>query len=160
MENLQIHAGTVLESDHRTIDEGFDKFITLATAGTIDAATVAPAIEGLRRHIWVEEETFFPPLRQAGVVGPVMVMLREHGELWAHLDELEELLSKPEPDQAFILEASARITRALAQHNFKEENILYASAARFLDDESIHQIVAENLTAERPRDWVCAMAPR
>ena len=160
MPHLQITAGTVLESDHRAIDEGFDAFIELARSGTVDAALVTPAIEALRRHIWVEEETFFPPLRQAGVVGPILVMLREHGELWTHLDELERVLDHPEPQADLALSVCDGLTRLLTQHNFKEENILYATADRFLDDKSIHQVVAEELHAERPRDWTCAMAIR
>lgn len=160
MHNLQTSAGTALEFDHRAIDEGFDKFVALARAGTVDVTVVAPAIEGLRRHIWVEEEIFFPPLRRVGVAGPIMVMLREHGEVWDQLDQLERVLNQPDPDPTEVLAACDALNRTLAQHNFKEERILYASADRFLDDASIHQMVSDELDAERPRDWVCAMAGR
>ena len=78
-----------LEHEHREIDEGIEAF----TSGQADAETqTAPltrAMDALRRHIYLEEEFLFPPLRSAGLMAPVFVMLREHGEMWKTLDLLE-----------------------------------------------------------------------
>jgi regulator of cell morphogenesis and NO signaling len=160
MTKLQVTAGAVLKSDHHIMDEGFEAFIALARTGTVDAGIVTPAIEALRRHIWVEEETFFPPLRQAGVVGPILVMLREHGEIWAHLDELDRVLAQPNPDPELARTVCTGLIQVLGRHNSKEENILYATADRFLDAESIHRVVVDELNAKRPQDWSCAMSVR
>ena len=53
---------------------------------TADTAPVVRAMESLRRHIFLEEQLLFPPLREAGMIAPVLVMLREHGEIWQSLD--------------------------------------------------------------------------
>lgn len=84
-----------LEGEHRTIDEGIFAFLRS------DAATVTPeqrtglldAIALLRRHIYIEEQYLFPPLRAAGLFGPVMVMVHEHGLMWPLLDKLERLVA-------------------------------------------------------------------
>ncbi|HEY3459830.1 MAG TPA: hypothetical protein VGL52_03315 [Casimicrobiaceae bacterium] len=36
----------------------------------------------LRRHAYVEHEILLPPLMKAGLVMPVLVMKREHAQMW------------------------------------------------------------------------------
>lgn len=157
MKNLELHASSILEADHQRMDTGFDTFITLARTGTVDRGAVLPAIEAMRRHLWVEEEYFFPPLREAGVHGPVLIALRDHGELWGLLDELERLLGLRKPDPELLATVTMAIVQISGHHNEKEEQILFATADRFLDP-SIHRKIAEGLDKERPAGWVSEMA--
>lgn len=159
MKHLELHASSILEADHERMDAGFDTFIALAQAGTIDRGAITPAIESMRRHLWVEEEYFFPPLREAGVVGPIVLALRDHGELWGLLDELERLLALRNPDPNLLATVAAAVVQISAHHNEKEEQILFATADHFLDP-SIHRLIAEGLTQDRPAGWVSEMAKR
>lgn len=157
MNKLDLHASAILEADHHRMDAGFATFMKRARAGTVATDTITPAIEAMRRHLWVEEEYFFPALEEAGVVGPVKIMLREHGEIWNLLDELERLLALPSPHPDMMLTVCSAIMQISAQHNFKEENILFATADQFLDS-SIGRRIEEGLRMERPSGWVSEMA--
>lgn len=152
-------AGQALEADHRTIDDHFAAFAGAASQGTLERGRLTEAMRTLRRHIWVEEEVFFPPLRAAGVVGPVMVMLREHGEIWRFLDGLEALAESEEPDLPTALATWGSLEQVLLQHNVKEEQILYATADRILDEDTTAEVM-EGFTADLPAGWTCAMAAR
>lgn len=159
MKHLELHASSVLEADHQRMDAGFDTFISLARAGTVDRGAVLPAIEDMRRHLWVEEEFFFPLLREAGVHAPVQIALRDHGELWGLLDELERLLALRKPDPELLATVASAIVQISGHHNEKEEQILFATADRFLDP-SIHRRISEGLAQDRPAGWVSEMATR
>ena len=50
--------------------------------GKADPAPLAGAIAALRRHIYLEEEFLFPPLKTAGLMIQIFAMLRQHGDLW------------------------------------------------------------------------------
>src|SRR5512139_1430603 len=78
-----------LEREHREIDEGIEVFSAGLSAGQPDREPLTRAIRALRRHIYVEEEFLFPTLREAGLLPPVLVMLREHAQIWTTLDSLE-----------------------------------------------------------------------
>jgi regulator of cell morphogenesis and NO signaling len=82
----------VLQGEHREIDDGINAFV----AGSDERATesLCRAVAALRRHIYVEEERVFPALREQGLFAPVLVMLREHGQLWDALDRIEGLLAR------------------------------------------------------------------
>lgn len=150
--------GATLEREHRTIDDGILNF-----AGT-DPSAIAPeqrsglldAIAVLRRHIYLEEEYLFPPLRAAGMVGPVMVMVREHGLMWPLLDQLERLVSDGSFDTAAQL--CRNLLEQLNSHNTKEEMILYPQADEVLSTGDLDELTDLLSTAEIPQDWVCAGA--
>ncbi|MGH3555051.1 MAG: hemerythrin domain-containing protein, partial [Mycobacterium sp.] len=72
----------VLERQHREIDSGISTFIEKIDAGSVQPELLAAALEALRRHLYLEEIFLFPPIREAGMVMPIFVMMREHGELW------------------------------------------------------------------------------
>lgn len=153
-------AGKALEADHHEIDRLFATFITsTAGAGSVDQESLTEAIRKLRLHIWIEEEIFFPPLKAAGAVGPVMVMHREHGEIWRGLDNLERIVAGEEPDLEAVLFAWGPLNQTLTEHNYKEEKILYASADRILEP-SVSRKVNNALIASLPEGWVCEMADR
>lgn len=159
MKHLELNASSILEADHERMDAGFDTFLSLARAGTVDRNAILPAIDAMRRHLWVEEEYFFPMLREAGVQGPVLIALRDHGEIWGLLDELERLLALRSPDPNLLVTVASAIMQISQHHNEKEEQILFATADRFLDP-SIHRHISEGLAQDRPTGWVSEMAKR
>lgn len=144
-----------LEREHREIDTGLEAFLGDATA----VADLATAFTALRRHIYLEEEHLFPPLRAQGLMAPVLVMLKEHGELWTALDEIEGRLADGAqgPELRLALEG---VLGLLAQHNAKEEPIVYGAAERALDDEEAARLNQLVETSTLPSGWVCERARR
>ena len=147
--------GNVLEDDHHRIDAHLAAFAASVEAGRPDLDELAAGAEGLRHHIWVEEEEHFPPLREAGLVGPIMVMLREHGQLWDALDAIEAGAA----DGDDVSERWRLLVEVLEAHNMKEERIVYPNGDEVLDPATVERVRAA-LASERPRDWVCQMAGR
>src|SRR5699024_11129966 len=126
-----------LTREHREIDAGIEAFVASVgaggPAGTVSewAAPLLVAMTALRRHIYLEEEFVFPPIRDGGLVMPIMVMLREHGELWRAMDELSDLLETgaddPGQHQELVQRCSTMLD-LLEAHNSKEEPIIYTRA--------------------------------
>jgi hemerythrin-like domain-containing protein len=143
-----------LEREHREIDEGIEAFTAGPAGGAPDTAPLKRALEGLRRHIYLEEEFLFPPLRDAGLMAPVFVMLREHGELWRAMDELDAEVAKDAgPD--VVRPLCDGLLAMLDRHNSKEEPILYPQADAVLTPEAtghLHEFLASGRT---PDGWVC-----
>ncbi|MGE2691492.1 hemerythrin domain-containing protein [Mycolicibacterium pulveris] len=143
-----------LEQEHRVIDQGIELFADSAqevTAEHRDALRNAVAV--LRRHIYLEEEYLFPPLRAAGMVGPVMVMVHEHAQMWPLLDQIDESLTHA--STATTAQLCRELLALLGAHNWKEERILYPQADDTLsaaDRDELTELVA---TAEVPDGWVC-----
>lgn len=153
--------GGVLEEDHHRIDAQFAAFAhSLDGRGAPDVTSLAAAARGLRRHIMVEEELHFPPLRAGGLIGPIFVMLREHGEIWDGLDRLDALVAAGAAP-ADLQEVWRALEQALAAHNLKEERILYPSGDSILTPEESEAILAA-IASERdvPAGWVCEFAGR
>jgi hemerythrin-like domain-containing protein len=91
---------------------------------------------------------------------PVMVMLREHGELWIQMDAIAELLKDPTPgSHSAEVEAQCRelLTR-LDQHNMKEEPIIYPHADDDLPIETAAELRAFLEAGTTPAGWVCEAA--
>ncbi|HEU5008158.1 MAG TPA: hemerythrin domain-containing protein [Jatrophihabitantaceae bacterium] len=144
-----------LEREHHEIDAGLE---SLTRDGQVpDVERSLRAIAALRRHIYLEEEFLFPPLSGGSLVAPLFVMLREHGQLWHVLDELEAGL-RTAADPAALRECCHRLGVQLLHHNMKEERVIYPAA-----DESLPPDVAARLqelleTGELPDGWTCARA--
>src|SRR5579875_3797472 len=81
-----------LEREHREIDRGIEAFLADRERGQGHVEPLRRAMEALRRHIFLEEEFVFPSLQAAGLVAPIFVMLREHGEIWDTLEVIEAQL--------------------------------------------------------------------
>jgi iron-sulfur cluster repair protein YtfE (RIC family) len=144
-----------LEREHHEIDAGLDSLTR--DGGSPDVQGALRAIAALRRHIYLEEEFLFPPLSGGNLVAPLFVMLREHGQLWRTLDELEAAL-RASTDPAAVRECCSRLAVQLLHHNVKEERVIYPAA-----DESLPPDIAARLrelldTGVLPDGWVCAKA--
>lgn len=148
--------GQSLEHDHHLIDGQFAAFAQALAEDRIDTASLSAATEALRHHIWVEEQLHFPPLREAGLFGPVLVMLREHGEIWNLLDRAAAQAAQG--SVADLDQTWHSLAELLTAHNAKEEQILYPSGDQILDEPTARAVATALATGARPDGWVCQMA--
>jgi regulator of cell morphogenesis and NO signaling len=142
-----------LEHEHREIDRSIEDFIADRSRPADATAQLRRALAELRRHIYVEEEFLFPPLRAAGMLGPVLVMLSEHRDLWRTMTELERGLA----DGATRAEVEGTARTLLAQldrHNSKEEPIIYGQADALLPVEDRTEL-RDRLADDMPAGWAC-----
>ena len=151
--------GTVLERDHHRIDEHFEAFARALREGSVDTAALAAASAALRHHIYVEETYHFPALRQAGLLGPIMVMLREHGEIWDLLDALDAGVRDGVP-VADLTATWQGLEEIVAAHNMKEERIVYPSGDDLLSADDAAEVLTGLNAEETPEGWVCQHAGR
>ena len=153
--------GQALEDDHHVIDEHLATFARSLDASTNaagpDVAALEAGVTALRHHIYVEEEFHFPPLRAGGLMGPILVMLREHGELWGLLDRLQAQVADDSSIDA-VSQTWLQVAALLEAHNMKEEQIVYPSGDRILDTETAADVHDALTSGETPEGWVCQMA--
>lgn len=145
-----------LEAEHHEIDAGLAAFDQQLAGGSWNTALLHDAATALRRHIYIEEEFLFPALRELGMHAPVVVMLREHGEIWRVLDTIEqggEQVTSGSARQAYV-----RLASLLDAHNEKEEQILYPAADSVLDDAELFRLNELITSGALPAGWVCAHA--
>lgn len=152
-----------LEREHRAIDHGVETFVAGAGAGagnegdgSYAPAPLTEAIEALQRHIYLEEEFLFPPLRMAGLTMPIFVMLREHGELWRTMDALTALIDE-KADSKRLSDACTDFLAQLDQHNSKEEPVIYPQAAT-LTEVATAELTEFIVSGRTPEGWVCQQA--
>ena len=148
---------TALEREHRQIDAGIEEFTSRLAGGETTAEPLLAALRALRRHIYLEEAILFPPLRDAGMVGPIFVMLREHGEMWQTMDALDAALAENSAGTS-VLPLCARLVPQLETHNTKEEPILYTQADSVLSDAASASLQDFLETGAMPEGWVCERA--
>lgn len=141
-----------LEREHREIDRGIEAF--LADRSSLEPLTTA--LEALRRHIFLEEEFLFPPLRDAGLFAPIFVMLREHGEIWGTIEAVEASLAAGASDGAADL--CRELLGQLERHNFKEEPVLYTQADSVLSAPAAAGLSAFLESGRMPDGWACSGA--
>ncbi|HET7306052.1 MAG TPA: hemerythrin domain-containing protein [Segeticoccus sp.] len=146
-----------LEREHREIDGGIEEFATGLAAGDPGSTPLVRAMDALRRHIYLEEEFIFPPLAQGGMVMPIMVMKREHGEIWDAMDELDRLLADgADPDKT--VGACRDLLGRLDRHNAKEEPVIYPQADATLTAAAAAELHEFLATGRMPEGWVCEKA--
>lgn len=148
--------GQQLEHDHHRIDEGFATFARSLSAVVIDRAAFDDAANALRHHIYVEESLHFPVMRASGLLGPVLVMLREHGEIWDLLDDIAAAIDHD--DDPTVGNLWPELVAVLSQHNMKEERILYPAGDEKLSVADADLIVTTLTTGSTPPGWICEMA--
>jgi len=144
-------------AEHHDIDAGIEQY--LADKSTDDpvqrAQPLVTALQALRRHIYLEEEVVFPHLPKGALMMPMMVMRKEHGELWQRMDALEETLRSPSSDHSGVEQACTEILTLLDRHNMKEEPVIYPHMDADLS-ESEQEKVRDLLSGgEMPAGWVC-----
>jgi len=149
-----------LGADHHRLTELWDGFIKIErtcafgheTMHTLDAhhldgpkEDLARFIFGLRRHIHMEEDLFFPVFdsKSGAPAGLTTVMRAEHREINAALKELEEILELP--DCAVIIQTIAHRpehpSMLFKRHDLKEERVLYPMADRILETSEVGSLI-------------------
>lgn len=146
-----------LEAEHRVIDEGIEAFARAVADGSADLGSLQQTFGLLRRHIYAEEEFLFPPLREAGLVMPILVMLREHGEMWHQMEALEQMVASGDESEGIAAACDGLLT-LLEQHNLKEEPIIYPQADITLSPDLSGQIEEFLESGQMPEGWVCQTA--
>lgn len=111
-------------------------------------------MEALRRHIYLEEEIVFPHLPKGPLMMPLMVMRREHGELWQRMDALAEALSGDSPEDG-LAAACQELLSLLDDHNSEEEPIIYAHLEADLDPAEQGRVRTLLEEGTLPDGWVC-----
>jgi hemerythrin-like domain-containing protein len=148
---------TALEREHREIDAGIEAFLASLADGQPRPEPLVRAMQALRRHIYLEEQFVFPPLREAGMVAPIFEMLREHGEIWDTMAATDREIAR-DGDGAAMSEVCRGLLEQLERHNAKEEPIIYPQADAVLTGDAGTEL-REHLAAGRlPEGWVCARA--
>jgi hemerythrin-like domain-containing protein len=146
-----------LEREHKEIDAGLESFAAGVKAGENRVAALTGATAALRRHIYLEEELLFPPLQKTGLVAAIFAMLREHGDIWKSMDQLEaEVAASAGADSA--LAVCKQLFEQIESHNSKEEQIVYPQADSALTPEAHAAMEAFLASGQMPAGWVCARA--
>lgn len=145
-----------MELEHHEIDAGIEEFGSTGRSPAERAASLRRAISALRRHIYLEEMFLFPPMRKDLAI-PIMVMLREHGEIWRSLDAIEAKLDDDISDRSLGV-ACDELLAQLDRHNEKEEPIFYEVADETLDDDQAKKLRELLKDGRMPPGWTCEKA--
>jgi len=152
-----------LKDEHRVIEQVLEFYQGVAKAAEADrdlpVDSLRDAIQFTRLfadqyHHGKEERILFERLEQAGMPregGPMGVMLKEHAQgrgYVASLTEAVERYARSDRSAATdISRAAQSYADLVAQHIYKEENILYVMADQLLSNED-EQVVASYRGAE------------
>lgn len=147
----------VLQREHREIDSAIATFIEKLDGGSVQPEPLTAALDALRRHIYLEEAILFPPIREGGMVMPIFVMMREHGELWRTMDTLIDLLADS-ADSEQLRDICRHLLGQLDQHNSKEEPVIYPHADTDLPAQVSAELARFIETGRIPNGWVCQTA--
>ena len=121
---------TFFQADHARLDALFDAYVrTLESQPELSRDFLRTFADGLRQHIRWEEDALFPLFEQkTGMTGgPTMVMRHEHEQILQLLDTLLENADDSNSRQ--------QLMDILAEHNAKEENILYPMTDQHSDND-------------------------
>lgn len=147
----------MLTEEHEAIDAALAAFMAAEEGSGSLVPTLQEALATLRRHIYLEEEILFPPLRMGGLFAAIIVMLRDHGPMWRLMDQLEALLGDGCNDPQ-IPELCGELVALLAAHNNKEETTIYAQVDEGLPAEAARQLREFLDAGTLPAGWRCAKA--
>ena len=158
-----VSLAAALTAEHHAIDAGIEAFVSRTRGGETGAGWAEPlqeAMQALRRHIYIEEELVFPRLRQGPLLMPIMVMYREHGEIWRAMDALDaQLAQQPDaPAKEELVAACNQMLELLEQHNLKEEPVIYPHLDSDLDEATQAQLRDVMDHGKLPDGWVCEKA--
>ena len=109
------------------------------------AREVAHQLLEAEPHHQREEQVIFPALEQRGVAEPPMIMREEHVDLRAKKAQLADIVANPgqysfQDLVASLQEVGGYLVRELANHIYKEDNILYQAALQTVEPEAWQEI--------------------
>jgi len=140
------------EEDHDRLDQLFRHFQKTKRTDFARAKEFFRDFKfGLQRHIIWEEEILFPLFEEktgSASGGPAFVMRLEHREIGKSLEAIHVRVKNADPNSD---QDEMALLDILAQHNLKEENILYPAIDRLVNDEEVKTVFAamENIPQER-----------
>jgi hemerythrin-like domain-containing protein len=123
-------------AQHREADGLWPEVERAAQGG--DAAATCDAFMrfdvSVRQHLSLEEELLFPEFEAAtGIVhGPTTMMRAEHRQMRALLDDMRAALERR--DLEAMLDTADTLLTLNAQHNMKEEGMLYRMSEQALHE--------------------------
>lgn len=133
-----------MQGDHRRLDAIFERFSAAVKEERWEEASKDFRVFslGLKRHIRAEEDILFPLFeKKTGMyeAGPTVVMKMEHKEI---KDILDRILNKTDgKDSTGISEGTYALVNILADHNMKEEHILYPESDACLSDVERREVI-------------------
>lgn len=149
----------LMEHEHHAVDDAIEHFVQGLRERDVRHKDLHRASDLLRRHIYIEEELIFPALRTKGMLAPVLVMEREHGEIWRTLVALDlEVGAGTAADS--VPDRCRQLLHQLDGHNAKEESIIYPQADALLTASAKEAVRDFVRSGTMPSDWVCAQARR
>jgi hemerythrin-like domain-containing protein len=132
----------LLAQDHDRLDDLFRTFQSLKATELSEARHAFSAFKiGLQRHIVWEEEILFSIFEErTGMVdaGPTAVMRLEHRRIKDLLEDIHGHLGRGEIDTK---EQEAALLTVLADHNAKEEGVLYPWFDRSLSEDLVRDVL-------------------
>lgn len=140
------------EDEHHRIDTGIADFVDSVESGRPDAEALYVALEDLRRHIYLEEDHLFPPVRSGALTAALMVMVHEHGVIWRLMDAAEDAVAA---DPVAAAAHCRQLLTVLADHNMKEEPVVYPEADRTLLGPEAAELLDLLETETLPGGWIC-----
>lgn len=156
-------SGRVLSAElmrqHREIGTAIECLIAELDGGDPQPESLRATLDALRRHIYLEETFLFPPIRKAGIMMPIFVMMREHGELWRTMETLTQLLADG-TDTRRLADSRGQLLDQLHGHDFKVEPVIYLHADCDLPAPTSAQLTRFVVTGRIPDGWVCQQASR
>ena len=140
---LQNRRGTVAEGeglsdfftrDHKECDLGWTAVEAAVDAGDFGQAASAWQFfsERLQHHLRLEEEVIFVAFEEATGMysGPTAVMRAEHTQMIGLVGQMQE--ARDDDDYQELVDLGDTLMMMMAQHNHKEEGILYMMADQTL----------------------------
>ncbi len=139
-----------MQTDHRRLDAIYGAFQEKYKQGDWEEAGAhfREFSLGLRRHIKVEEEILFPVFEEkTGMkdAGPTFVMRMEHTEIKELLDGI--LAGIGRKDEAGVKNSEYNLANILADHNMKEEHILYPESDAFISGRERADVIKKSQAA-------------
>jgi hemerythrin-like domain-containing protein len=124
-------ASEFFSDDHRHCDDAWAAVEQAAGSGDAALATTkwTEFAGRMRRHLAMEEEVLFPAIEdvtQMRGAGPTEVMRHEHRQMRGLLDEMARRADSKDFDG--LLDQGDTLLMLIAQHNAKEEGVLYPMA--------------------------------
>jgi hemerythrin-like domain-containing protein len=128
----------IFEEDHARLDAIARVLCEEVKARRPAGALAAMLLDGLRRHIRIEEEVLFPVFEsrcKRSLRGSTMLMRREHLAIERYLVELGRAVDRgrfpsPGPGADDVLRAHRGLSAVLGDHNVKEERGLFPTIDR------------------------------
>lgn len=146
-----------LEREHQEVDAGIEAFLEKLAGGTVDADALNTTLDSLRRHIYLEEQILFPPIRQGALMVSIFGMIRGHGEIWHTMDTLAGLAADG-ADHDKLAETCQQLLTLLGTHNKIEEPVIYPAADNGLEPAKAAELSDFMKVGVMPDGWVCEKA--